>query len=360
MSVLPAFFENCEIVGWAGDNGVTCRAMGVSEQRGDRHTGEERALSPRKSQFGSYEERASSATDAWELEGYGASISGRASATTKAYLYDVKEFLSWASRLGIHGPTEVTSVHLRRFLAYLDTKGRSRASIARKASALKGYFRWLCAKGTLESDPSVDMQIGGRAARLPRALKKTEVQAMLRPIRTGARSDAVELRDVAIVELLYDAGVRVGELCSLDLSSVDLEVGVVRVWGKGSRQRNLPLLPSCQEALGRWIDQGRPALIAVAGSDRIQQPGGEPLFLGIRGGRLGPREVYRVLQRRSQVPVHPHLLRHSFATHLLDGGADLRVVQELLGHSSLATTQVYTHVSRERLVASYREAHPRA
>jgi integrase/recombinase XerC len=309
---------------------------------------------------GSLNGRADPMGAAWQLDEYRAFIAGRASATSKAYLYDVGEFLSWASRLGIGAPEQVEPVHLRRFLAYLDTKGRSRSSIARKASALKGYFHWLGSRGLLKMDPSLDMQVGGKASKLPRALKKDEVDRMLRPSRAGSRNDAVEVRDLAVVELLYDAGLRVGELCGLDLSSVDLEAGMVRVWGKGSRQRNLPLLPSCQQALRLWIEQGRPVLAAVGGPQGAPSPGQEPLFLGVRGGRLGPREVYRLLQRRSEVPVHPHLMRHSFATHLLDGGADLRVVQELLGHSSLATTQVYTHVSRERLVASYREAHPRA
>jgi site-specific recombinase XerD len=163
----------------------------------------------------------------------------------------------------------------------------------------------------------------------------------------------VDRRDDAVLELLYGSGIRVAELCGLDVDDLDLPRRVVTVTGKGSRQRQVLIHDRCAEAVGAWLDGPRAAMA------RECSPGAA-LFYNRRGGRLGPRDVRRILDRRSPVPTHPHALRHSFATHLLDGGADLRVVQELLGHASLQTTQVYTHVSKERLLTVYSGTHPRA
>ena len=165
--------------------------------------------------------------------------------------------------------------------------------------------------------------------------------------------EAVLLRDDAVVELLYGSGLRVSELCGLGVGDVDLRTGWATVWGKGSKQRRVPISEASGRAVRRWLEKGRREMV-VAGSPA------EALLLNMRGKRLGPRDVRRILDRRSPSPTHPHALRHSFATHLLDGGADLRVVQELLGHASLRTTQVYTHVSKERLLAVYDTSHPRA
>ncbi len=166
-------------------------------------------------------------------------------------------------------------------------------------------------------------------------------------------NQAVRLRDDAVIELLYGSGLRVAELCRLAPGDLDLDGRAVTVWGKGSKQRKVPMNPDCVRALRQWLEVGRTALASG------ESPG-DALFLNRRGRRLGPRDARRIIDRRSAVPTHPHALRHTFATHLLDGGADLRVVQELLGHSSLKTTQVYTHVSKERLVSVHRETHPRA
>jgi site-specific recombinase XerD len=186
-------------------------------------------------------------------------------------------------------------------------------------------------------------------------LTPSEIEVMLdAPApRAAGVSDAVRLRDDAVLELLYGSGLRVSELTGLDLGDVDLASGIVVVWGKGSKQRRVPMHAACVSALRAWLEEGRDALI------RPSSPA-EAIFLNARGNRLGPRDVRRILDRRSRIPTHPHALRHSFATHLLDGGADLRVVQELLGHTSLETTQVYTHVSKDHLVKVYEKTHPRA
>ena len=165
--------------------------------------------------------------------------------------------------------------------------------------------------------------------------------------------DHITLRDDAVLEVLYGSGLRVSELCGLSTGDLDLPAGWALVWGKGSKQRRVPISENAANALQRWLRHGRPLMRSPATPESA-------LFLNNRGVRLGTRDVRRILDRRSPAPTHPHALRHSFATHLLDGGADLRVVQELLGHASVRTTQVYTHVSKERLLAVYDTSHPRA
>jgi len=186
-----------------------------------------------------------------------------------------------------------------------------------------------------EFDPSAPVAPAGSEA--PQAVRKVALAA----------------RDDAVLELLYGCGLRVAELCGLDIGDVDMRSATVTVMGKGRRQRRVPMHARCAEAVELWLSRGRPELVTD-----VSPP--HALFLNRRGARLGTRDVRRVVDRRSPVPTHPHALRHSFATHLLDGGADLRVVQELLGHASLQTTQVYTHVSKERLLSVYGATHPRA
>jgi site-specific recombinase XerD len=192
-------------------------------------------------------------------------------------------------------------------------------------------------------------------SRLPRVLGHAEIDQLLEsPATDGpAHSGDVDRRDDAVLELLYGSGLRVAELCGLDVGDVDLARHVVTVTGKGSKQRQVLIHARCAAAVRAWLDGPRRAM------ERNESPV-QALFFNRRGNRLGPRDVRRLLDRRSPVPTHPHALRHSFATHLLDGGADLRVVQELLGHASLQTTQVYTHVSKERLLTVYSGTHPRA
>ena len=302
----------------------------------------------------------------WDVEGFDRSLQARAPATRRAYRTDVEAFVEWAGRAGHHGPGSVDRLTLRRYLAYLGTRGFARTSVARKAAALRAYFSWCRRRGIVAEDPARRLGAPGAPGRLPAVLSERELGVLLdaEPRRARSRrakrargaderAQAYALRDHAVLELLYAAGVRVGELCGLDRGGVDLRARTVTVLGKGSKERRLPVHERCCEALARWLEEGRPV---------VARPDSPPdaVFLNRRGVRMGPRDVRRILDRRSPVPTHPHALRHTMATHLLDGGADLRVVQEMLGHASLRTTQIYTHVSRERLARIYADTHPRA
>lgn len=313
----------------------------------------------------------------WQLEEFDRWLRARSAATRRAYDSDLQAFAEWAARSGCAGPSDVSRLLLRRYLAYLTTRGYARASVARKAAALRAYFGWCRRRGLVADDPAGRLGAPSAAGRLPSVLSHRELDLLLdgpagaatgagaAPHRAGragraagggaqhARVEAFALQDDAVLELLYAAGIRVSELCGLDRGGLDLEGGFVTVLGKGAKERRVPIHDRAVAALERWLDQGRPV---VAGPDSPPQA----VFVNRRGRRLGPRDVRRILDRRSPVPTHPHALRHSMATHLLDGGADLRVVQEMLGHASLRTTQIYTHVSRERLVDIYSGTHPRA
>jgi integrase/recombinase XerC len=300
----------------------------------------------------------------WELEAFGRSVGGLSAASVRAYEGDLRRFVEWAGRGGADGPADVDRLVLRRYLAYLSTRRYSKSTISRTAASLRSYFQWCARRGLVAADPSARLTAPSPDSRLPRVLAHVDLDRMLDgpPIGREAPPD-VALRDDAVLELLYGAGIRVAELCSLDTGDVDLGRRVVTVVGKGSKQRQVLIHQRCAEAVDAWLDGPR-GRMASAGA-----PGGAPppeaeerraLFFNRRGRRIGSRDVRRILDRRSPVPTHPHALRHSFATHLLDGGADLRVVQELLGHTSLQTTQVYTHVSKERLLTVYSGTHPRA
>jgi site-specific recombinase XerD len=259
---------------------------------------------------------------------------------------DLTAFADWMARSDVRSPEGVDRLHLRRYLASLGTRKLARATIARKAAALRCYFSWQVRQGHLDADPARSLRAPSGGGRLPRVLSSGEVTSLLQ-VPTG---DPVDRRDLAVLELLYAAGLRVSELCGLDRTDIDLRGRTVTVLGKGNKQRRVPMHDAAVAALRAWFEDGR---------DAMEGPP-EAAFVNRRGARLGPRDVRRILDRRSASPTHPHALRHTYATHLLDGGADLRVVQELLGHASLATTQVYTHVSKERLRAVYGETHPRA
>jgi integrase/recombinase XerC len=312
---------------------------------------------------------------AWGVDAFSRSLGGLSPETVRAYTGDVRAFVEWAERGGVDRPAGVDRILLRRYLAFLSTRRYARTTMARKAAALRGYFSWMTRRGDIVVDPARRLTAPSGGARLPRVLDRAELAAMLdgpapvRPpaTRSGAgdasegggvakRGDleaATRIRDDAVLELLYGCGLRVAELCGLDRGDIDVRDRMVTVWGKGGRQRRVPMHDLCAQALSRWLAVGR---------NHYAGPGSPPeaIFLNRAGRRLGPRDVRRLLDRRSAVPTHPHALRHSFATHLLDGGADLRVVQELLGHASLQTTQVYTHVSKERLLSVYGATHPRA
>lgn len=298
----------------------------------------------------------------WQLDAFERWLEGRSAATRRAYRTDVESFAVWAQRAGCTRPSAVSRVFLRRYLAYLGTRRYARASIARKAAALRCYFSWCLRRGLVSEDPARRLSAPTGPGRLPAVLTPAEIAVLLGeasgrggPAGAGgtALEEAVRRRDDAVLELLYAAGLRVAELCGLDREDLDLDGRSITVLGKGDKQRRLPVHEQAVAAVRTWLRDGRTHL---AGPSSPSQA----VFLNRRGNRLSPRDVRRILDRRSPVPTHPHALRHTFATHLLDGGADLRVVQELLGHASLETTQVYTHVSKERLVGVYRRAHPRA
>jgi integrase/recombinase XerC len=293
--------------------------------------------------------------DEWSLDEFQASLTSVSPATLRAYRGDLDGFVDWASRLELDRPQLVTRTVLRRYVGHLNTRNYARRTIARKASTLRRYFSWLTRSGGIDADPSAGLSAPGSTGRLPRVLRDDELVKVLDdpPGTTANDPPAVRSRDDAVLELLYGSGLRVSEVCGLRPEDLDLARRRVVVWGKGSKQRVVPLSLPSVDALEQWLGHGR-LVMATAASPA------DAVFLNRKGRRLGPRDVRRLLDRRAPSPTHPHALRHTFATHLLDGGADLRAVQELLGHSDLSTTQHYTHVSKERLRAVVESTHPRA
>jgi integrase/recombinase XerC len=290
----------------------------------------------------------------WCVEEFIASLTGLSPNTLAAYRRDVEGFAEWAARGGVDEPAGVDRLVLRRYLAHLTTRRYARRSVARKAAALRRYFAWLRRTGRIERDPAANLSAPSADGRLPRVLAGPELERLLDDPPAAVDDDPVpiRLRDDLVLELLYGSGLRVAELCGLTVTSVNVESRTVRVLGKGAKERVVPVSEATVEALTAWLAEGRPALATTES--------GAALVLNQRGRVLGPRDVRRILDRRATSPTHPHALRHTYATHLLDGGADLRVVQELLGHRDLATTQRYTHVSKERLRSVYQQTHPRA
>ena len=292
---------------------------------------------------------------AWHERAFLASLTSVAPRTTEAYASDLAGFVEWAGRGGVEDPSDVDRTLLRRYVAHLATRRYAKRSMARKVSALRRYFAWAARAGHVAADPASGLSAPRGDGRLPRVLKQDELTTLLDDPPGAIQADppATRARDDAVLELLYGSGLRVGELCALTPTDLDLARGRALVWGKGGKQRAVPLSEPAVVALRAWLEVHREAFLT--GSSPI-----ESLFLNQRGHRLTPRDVRRLLDRRAAAPTHPHALRHTFATHLLDGGADLRAVQELLGHADLATTQRYTHVSRERLRTVYDASHPRA
>jgi site-specific recombinase XerD len=287
------------------------------------------------------------------VEEFTRSLTAAAPSTVEAYRRDLAAFFGWAERLGLSSPSAVQRTTIRRYLAYLGTRGFARRTIARRASALRRYFGWGRRVGAVTTDPTAGLSAPRGEARLPRVLQPHELRSLLREPGSAGPAGARDLRDTALLELLYGSGLRVAEATALEVDDIDLARGRVRVWGKGGKQRVVPLSEPAADALRRWLADGRRELATEASPAAA-------LFLNLRGRRMTPRDARRVLDRRAVAPTHPHALRHTFATHLLDGGADLRVVQELLGHADLATTQRYTHVSKERLRSVFDATHPRA
>jgi integrase/recombinase XerC len=280
------------------------------------------------------------------------------------------QFLQFAGRAGVTDPAQVEPLLLRRFLALQRTRGLAAASIARKAAALRTGFRFLARRGLVADDPAAGLGVPRGPRRLPVVLKPRQIDRLLAgpdPV------DPVGLRDRAILELLYATGIRVGELCGLRLGDVDLAADTVLVLGKGAKQRIVPFGEPARAALLDYLAKGRAAMApgpersdASSRSHRRDSRGArDVLFFNRRGRPMTQRDVRGMLEKYraaagAPAGTSPHTLRHSYATHLLEGGADLRAVQELLGHVALTTTQTYTHVSNERLRRVYEQAHPRA
>jgi integrase/recombinase XerC len=278
--------------------------------------------------------------------------------TVRAYIGDVSSMLEQAAKLG---HTDLSTLDLRTLRSWLATQqslGKARTTMARRATAARVFTAWAHRTGRLPADPGALLGSPKAHRTLPAALRVDEARTLLEAA-TGRADDGSPLgvRDAAVLELLYATGIRVGELCGLDVDDVDFERRVVRVLGKGRKERTVPFGLPAQRALVRWLEGGRRELMAPGAA--------AALFLGARGRRIDQRAVRTLVHDRlADVPgapdLGPHGLRHTAATHLLEGGADLRSVQELLGHASLATTQIYTHVTTDRLRRAYRQAHPRA
>lgn len=283
---------------------------------------------------------------------------GRSEHTVRAYLGDVTNLLDHLSRTGATEVTDLDIALLRSWLARLRTQGRSRTTLARRASAARVFTAWASRSGHLPADVGALLASPKSARVLPEVLREDQARTLLDAVADAAGDDdLLALRDQAVLEVLYATGIRVAELVGLDLGDIDTSRRVLRVVGKGDRERRVPYGAPAQHALTDWVDRGRPVLARPAA--------GNAVFVGARGGRLGQRAVRTLVHERLRaVPdapdLGPHGLRHTTATHLLEGGADLRSVQEFLGHASLATTQIYTHVSMDRLRKAYQQAHPRA
>ena len=284
---------------------------------------------------------------------------GLSSHTLRAYRTDLLGLLDHLAETGVEDLAAVDLRDLRGWLAAEQQAGRARTTVQRRSAAVHGFFRWAERTGRAPSDASAALRSPRPHRRLPETVSQAEAQQLLEDALAVAREDGgpVGLRDVALLEMLYASGVRVAELCGLDTGDVDRDRRVLRVFGKGAKERSVPLGAPALRALDAWLAQGRPELATEAS--------GAAVFVGERGGRIDPRVVRRVVHRALRMvdgapDLGPHGLRHAMATHLLEGGADLRSVQEILGHASLATTQIYTHVSDERLRSAYLQAHPRA
>ncbi|MBD0861255.1 tyrosine recombinase XerC [Gordonia sp. zg691] len=276
--------------------------------------------------------------------------------TIRAYVGGARALVTFAGARGV-AAADIDLALLRAWLAELSRRGAARTTIARQVSAAKTFCGWAVREGIMATDPSQRLKAPKAHRTLPAVLAPAQAEAAIEATAADREpGDPIALRDKVILELLYASGIRVGELCGLDVDDVDTGRRVVRVIGKGDKERSVPYGEPAARAVDAWMRQGRPALVT--------EKSPPALLLGARGGRLDQRMARTVVSRAVESAggpaMGPHGLRHSAATHLLEGGADLRVVQELLGHSSLATTQIYTHVSVERLRAVHRQAHPRA
>ena len=280
------------------------------------------------------------------------------------YCREIASFSEWlansqvgpgALASGKPGPEDVDLRAIRRYLAYLSTKGYARKTVSRKATSLRRYFRWAERTGRVVADPTIAVLTPTRQRHLPRVLRSEELEVLLDKPRASVADDSIprRQRDIAVLELLYGSGLRVSEVCAIRLSDIDWERRRLIVRGKGSKQRVVPLSEPAVAALAEWQEDGRAEMADPSKA-------GDAMFVNLYGRPLNTQAVRRLVNRLASTQTNPHALRHTFATHLLDGGADLRQVQELLGHSDLGSTQIYTHVSRDRLKKVVENNHPRA
>ena len=295
-----------------------------------------------------------------DFERYLRAERGYSEHTVRAYRSDLTELRDFAASAGIADPAELTLEHYRDWLWRASQAGKARASIARRSATARSFSAWLARTDRIEVDRAVRLKAPKAERALPRVLSTTSINSVVDSLADRAsEGEPVALRDRALVELLYASALRVSELVGIERNDLDLDRKTVLVTGKGNKQRVVPFGAPAHEALADYLMRARPVLAERATTAT------SALFLGVRGGRLGTRAVYGLVAKLLQDqpgsgPDGPHAFRHTAATHLLDGGADLRAVQEMLGHESLGTTQIYTHVSTEKLRASYRAAHPRA
>ena len=288
-----------------------------------------------------------------EYEAHLAQDRGLSEHSVRAYMQDLRDLAETAP-----DPRKVTLTSLRGWLAQMLERGLATSTISRRVACVRGFFHWAQLEGFIDEDPAIRLKAPKRSRALPRVLPEETMGEVVEAAtaRSAEDDDPIAVRDLAIVELLYSSGLRVSELCSIGIRDVDLDGRSVRVVGKGNKERSVPLGEPAAHTIRAWLER-RPEIATAKSPDR--------LFLGARGGALDPRVARRVVHAATSAAgrsadIGPHGLRHAMATHLLNGGADLRSVQEMLGHSSVATTQIYTHVTSERLREAYKQAHPRA
>lgn len=286
---------------------------------------------------------------------------GLSSATVNAYRNDIDRYVAWLAQQGVTQPNAITPTHVEEYIAHLSDEGQSASSRSRRLASLHMFHRFLLAENLTHIDVSANIKAPKQAQNLPDVLSIDEVTALLQAVEIPGTTDPAMLRDAALLEFMYATGARVSEVVSLNMDDLDFTQHVARVTGKGNKQRLVPFGSYAQNAIETYIHSARNQLAAKSKTSEVQQA----LFLNLRGKRLSRQSVWEIIQRagaRAHIerPLHPHTLRHSFATHMIQGGADVRTVQELLGHASVKTTQIYTHVSADALIEAYVLSHPRA
>lgn len=286
---------------------------------------------------------------------------GLAKSTVKAYAADIRKYLDWLARRGVNNLADVTSLDVEAYVAALDSAGESGRSKARRLASVHEFHKFALMQGVVSDDVSARVKAPKANEHLPDVLSVDEVARLLDAASMGGSDDPVVLRDKALLEFMYATGCRVSEAVGVDLNDIDTDERVVVLTGKGSKQRLVPLGKYAIDSVQRYVSLGRSQLESRAKDAKERRA----MFLNKRGRRISRQSVWEVVKvagERAHIdkPLHPHTLRHSFATHLIQGGADVRTVQELLGHASVTTTQIYTHVSPENLIETYLTAHPRA